>query len=82
MASLQIKGTRQEVMEMLELFNFMNTQGLCKLDDDAKLSPYAQEEEWKSVFVASIGVRSRETEMDDVLNDQFMSQMLTGVYND
>jgi hypothetical protein len=84
MASLQIKGTRQEVMKMLQLFDFMNTKGLCKMDNYVELYPYtdSEEAELKSVFVASIGVQSSEPEVDDALNSQFVSRMLTGVYND
>ncbi|UOY93268.1 DUF3911 family protein [Ectobacillus sp. JY-23] len=71
MATLQIKGTRQEVMEMLQLFDFMNEQGMCKLEEMAKLS--ADE----LAFTASINVQSQ-----NEWNDALVSRMLTGVYND
>ncbi|MFX3625265.1 MAG: DUF3911 family protein [Ectobacillus sp.] len=82
MANLQIKGTRQEVMEMLQLFDLMDTRGLCKLEDHVEVYSYAGQQAESSMFVASIDVKSNEIEVQNVLNDHFVSQMLTGVYND
>ncbi|WP_338259976.1 DUF3911 family protein, partial [Bacillus anthracis] len=33
-------------------------------------------------FIASIDIHSNTSSAQDTLNDQFVSQMLTGVYND
>jgi hypothetical protein len=84
MASLQIKGSREEVMEMLKLFDLMDTKGFCKLENYVELYPYSESQgaSYDSVFVASIDVQSNESQVKDVLNDYLVSQMLTGVYND
>ncbi|MEI4830364.1 DUF3911 family protein [Bacillus sp. FJAT-53711] len=84
MACLQIKGTRQEVMEMLQLFDVMNTQGMCKLEDYVELLPYAEQNKTTQnpMYIASVDVQSNDYTMQDVQNDRFVSDMLTGVYND
>ncbi|MBO9128363.1 DUF3911 family protein [Bacillus sp. 165] len=84
MASLQIKGSKEEVMEMLKLFDLMDTKGFCKLESYVELYPYSEseQEDYRSLFMASIDVHSNNAEIKDVLNDYLVSQMLTGVYND
>ncbi|EEM06359.1 hypothetical protein bmyco0003_11920 [Bacillus pseudomycoides] len=79
MACVQIKGTRQEVVEMLQLFDLMDTKGLCKFNNYVEVSP---NEEQNNNFTASIDIQSNDESAQDQLNDQFVSQMLTGVYND
>ncbi|MED2750705.1 DUF3911 family protein [Bacillus thuringiensis] len=76
MACVQIKGTRQEVVEMLQLFDLMDTKGFCKY---VEVEPNTQEH---NHFIASIDIHSNTSSAQDTLNDQFVSQMLTGVYND
>lgn len=84
MACLQIKGTRQEVMEMLQLFDFMNTKGLCKLEDYVELLPDVEQNKTTQspLYIASVDVQSNDYTMQDELNDRFVCDMLTGVYND
>ncbi|SDZ02047.1 DUF3911 family protein [Bacillus sp. 166amftsu] len=79
MACVQIKGTRQEVVEMLQLFDLMDTKGFCKFDNYVEVYP---NEKQNNNFIASIDIRSNDASAQDQLNDQFVSQMLTGVYND
>lgn len=80
MACVQIKGTRQEVVEMLQLFDLMDTKGFCKFDNYVEVEPNTQEH---NHFIASIDIHSNTSlAQDTLLNDQFVSQMLTGVYND
>lgn len=84
MACLQIKGTRQEVMEMLQLFDLMNTQGLCKLEDYVELLPDVEQNKTTQnpLYIASVDVQSNDYTMQDEQNDRFVCDMLTGVYND
>ncbi|PFN26454.1 DUF3911 family protein [Bacillus cereus] len=84
MACVQIKGTRQEVVEMLQLFDLMNTKGFCKFDNYVEVEPNNKEHNNKehNNFIASIDIQSSSDSALDTLNDQFVSQMLTGVYND
>ncbi|WP_020063026.1 DUF3911 family protein [Bacillus sp. 123MFChir2] len=84
MTCLQIKGTRQEVMEMLQLFDLINTKGLCKLEDYVELLPYTEQNKTTQnpMYIASIDVQSNDDTMQDVQNDRFVCDMLTGVYND
>ncbi|MBO1624334.1 DUF3911 family protein [Bacillus arachidis] len=79
MACVQIKGTRQEVVEMLQLFDLMDTKGFCKFDNYVEVYP---NERQNNNFIASIDIQSNDASAQDQLNDQFVSQMLTGVYND
>ncbi|PEM26312.1 DUF3911 family protein [Bacillus wiedmannii] len=79
MACVQIKGTRQEVVEMLQLFDLMDTKGFCKFDNYVEVEPNNKEH---NNFIASIDIHSNTSSAPDTLNDQFVSQMLTGVYND
>ncbi|PEX93509.1 DUF3911 family protein [Bacillus cereus] len=79
MACVQIKGTRQEVVEMLQLFDLMDTKGFCKFDNYVEVEPNSRE---YNNFTASIDIQSNNASTQDTLNDQFVSQMLTGVYND
>ncbi|KEK23659.1 DUF3911 family protein [Bacillus gaemokensis] len=79
MACVQIKGTRQEVVAMLQLFDLMDTKGFCKFNNYVEVSP---NEEHNDNFTASIDIQSNDHSTQDKLNDQFVSQMLTGVYND
>ena len=79
MACVQIKGTRQEVVEMLQLFELMGTKGFCKFDNYVEVEPSNKE---YNNFIASIDIHSNTSSAQDTLNDQFVSQMLTGVYND
>ncbi|WP_459500999.1 DUF3911 family protein [Bacillus sp. C1] len=79
MACVQIKGTRQEVVEMLQLFDLMDTKGLCKFSNYVEVYP---NEEQNNNFTALVDIQSNEDSTQDQLNDQFVSQMLTGVYND
>ncbi|PFE04125.1 DUF3911 domain-containing protein [Bacillus cereus] len=79
MACVQIKGTRQEVVEMLQLFDLMDTKGFCKFDNYVEVYP---NEKQNNNFIASIDIQSNDASAQDQLNDQFVSQMLTGVYND
>lgn len=79
MACVQIKGTRQEVVEMLQLFDLMDTKGFCKFNNYVEVEPNTQEH---NHFIASIDIHSNTSSAQDTLNDQFVSQMLTGVYND
>ena len=79
MACVQIKGTRQEVVEMLQLFDLMDTKGFCKFDNYVEVEPNTQEH---NHFIASIDIHSNTSSAQDTLNDQFVSQMLTGVYTD
>ncbi|EJR55547.1 hypothetical protein IIM_00639 [Bacillus cereus VD107] len=79
MACVQIKGTRQEVVEMLQLFDLMDTKGLCKFNNYVEVEPSNRE---YNNFTASIDIQSNNASAQDTLNDQFVSQMLTGVYND
>ncbi|ABK84599.1 hypothetical protein bcere0016_13420 [Bacillus cereus 95/8201] len=79
MACVQIKGTRQEVVEMLQLFDLMDTKGFCKFDNYVEVEPNNKEH---NNFIASIDIHSNTSSAQDTLNDQFVSQMLTGVYND
>ncbi|MFJ8527219.1 DUF3911 family protein [Bacillus sp. NPDC094106] len=79
MACVQIKGTRQEVVEMLQLFDLMDTKGFCKFNNYVEVEP---NEKQHNNFIASIDVQSSDYSTQDQLNDQFVSQMLTGVYND
>ncbi|MDM5187685.1 DUF3911 family protein [Bacillus sp. DX4.1] len=81
MACVQIKGTRQEVVEMLQLFDLMNTKGLCKFNNYVEVYPN-EEPEQNNSFIASINVHSNDDSAQEHLNNQFVSQMLTGVYND
>ncbi|MEH6850914.1 Protein of unknown function [Bacillus sp. 491mf] len=84
MACLQIKGTRQEVMEMLQLFDFMNTKGLCKLEDYVELLHDVEQNKTTQtpLYIASVDVQSNDYTMQDEQNDRFVCDMLTGVYND
>ena len=79
MACVQIKGTRQEVVEMLQLFDLMDTKGFCKFDNYVEVEPNNKE---YNNFIASIDIHSNTSSAQDTLNDRFVSQMLTGVYND
>ncbi|KFM98682.1 DUF3911 domain-containing protein [Bacillus clarus] len=79
MACVQIKGTRQEVVEMLQLFDLMDTKGFCKFNNYVEVEPTSEEH---NNFIASINLASNNHSTRDTLNDQFVSQMLTGVYND
>ncbi|PFJ18834.1 hypothetical protein COD67_13585 [Bacillus cereus] len=79
MACVQIKGTRQEVVEMLQLFDLMNTKGFCKFNNYVEVEPNSKEH---NNFIASIDIQSSNDSAQDTLNEQFVSQMLTGVYND
>lgn len=79
MACVQIKGTKQEVVEMLQLFDLMDTKGFCKFNNYVEVEP---NEKQHNNFIASIDVQSSDSATQDQLNDQFVSQMLTGVYND
>lgn len=80
MGCVQIKGTRQEVMEMLQLFDQMDTKGAYKLKNHVEV--YRDEETTNNQFIASIDLHAYDYDAQDTLNDQFVSQMLTGVYND
>lgn len=84
MACLQIKGTRQEVMEMLQLFDLMNTKGLCKLEDYVELLPDVEQHKTiqNPMYIASVDVQSNDYTMQDAQNNRFVCDMLTGVYND
>ncbi|MES5895133.1 MULTISPECIES: DUF3911 family protein [Bacillus cereus group] len=79
MACVQIKGTRQEVVEMLQLFDLMDTKGFCKFDNYVEVEPHSKKH---NNYTASIDIHSNASSAQDTLNDQFVSQMLTGVYND
>ncbi|CAH2464800.1 MULTISPECIES: DUF3911 family protein [Bacillus] len=79
MACVQIKGTRQEVVEMLQLFDLMDTKGFCKFDNYVEVEPNGRKH---NNYTASIDIQSNNSSAQDTLNDQFVSQMLTGVYND
>ncbi|QWU44261.1 MULTISPECIES: DUF3911 family protein [Bacillus] len=79
MACVQIKGTRQEVVEMLQLFDLMDTKGFCKFDNYVEVEPNNRKH---NNYTASIDIQSNNSSAQDTLNDQFVSQMLTGVYND
>lgn len=79
MACVQIKGTRQEVVEMLQLFDLMDTKGFCKFDNYVEVEPNSRKH---NNYTASIDIQSNNSSAQDTLNDQFVSQMLTGVYND
>lgn len=79
MACVQIKGTRQEVVEMLQLFDLMDTKGFCKFDNYVEVEPNSRKH---NNYTASIYIQSNNSSAQDTLNDQFVSQMLTGVYND
>lgn len=80
MGCVQIKGTRQEVMEMLQLFDQMDTKGVYKFKKHVEV--YQYEEATNNQFIASIDLQTYDYDAQDTLNDQFVSQMLTGVYND
>lgn len=84
MACLQIKGTRQEVMEMLQLFDLMNIKGLCKLEDYVELLPDVEQHKTiqNPMYIASVDVQSNDYTMQDAQNNRFVCDMLTGVYND
>ncbi|PGU33993.1 hypothetical protein COD66_11945 [Bacillus cereus] len=79
MACIQIKGTRQEVVEMLQLFDLMDTKGFCKFDNYVEVEPHSKKH---NNYTASIDIHSNTSSAQDTLNDQFVSQMLNGVYND
>ncbi|EJQ09113.1 DUF3911 domain-containing protein [Bacillus cereus] len=79
MACVQIKGTRQEVVEMLQLFDLMDTKGFCKFDNYVEVEPHSKKH---NNYTASIDIHSNTSSAQDTLNDQFVSQMLNGVYND
>ncbi|KIV76574.1 hypothetical protein SZ39_0273 [Bacillus mycoides] len=79
MACVQIKGTRQEVVEMLQLFDLMDTKGFCKFDNYVEVEPHSKKH---NNYTASIDIQSNNSSAQDTLNDRFVSQMLTGVYND
>ncbi|ABS21445.1 DUF3911 family protein [Bacillus cytotoxicus] len=79
MAYVQIKGTREEVVKMLQLFDLMDTKGFCKFNDYVEVEP---NETKHNHFTASIDFQTNNNSIQEHLNDQFVSQMLTGVYND
>lgn len=80
MGCVQIKGTRKEVMEMLQLFDQMDTNGAYKFKNHVEV--YQAGDATNNQFVASIDLQAHEYDTGDTFNDQFVSQMLTGVYND
>ncbi|CKI25846.1 Uncharacterised protein [Streptococcus pneumoniae] len=57
----------------------MDTKGFCKFDNYVEVEPNTKEH---NHFIASIDIHSNTSSAQDTLNDQFVSQMLTGVYND
>ncbi|CAM4114768.1 hypothetical protein BAMA_13455 [Bacillus manliponensis] len=80
MGCVQIKGTRKEVMEMLQLFDQMDTQGASKFKNHVEVQK--ADETTNDEFVASFDLQAYEYDAQDTFNDQLVSQMLTGVYND
>ncbi|MCP8968638.1 DUF3911 family protein [Ectobacillus ponti] len=74
MASLQVKGTKQEVLELLQLFQSLEANGLCTVELELvgeQAKPEAQRPE-RQTF---------EYVQEDQSRD-FICQMLTAAYND
>ncbi|EAO52018.1 hypothetical protein RBTH_00687 [Bacillus thuringiensis serovar israelensis ATCC 35646] len=80
MACVQIKGTRQEVVEMLQLFDLMDTKGFCKFDNYVEVEPNTQEH---NHLIASMRHPFKYFFCTRYIKRcNVVSQMLTGVYND
>ncbi|MFD3446225.1 DUF3911 family protein [Microbacteriaceae bacterium 4G12] len=84
MVSLKIKGTRQEVMDMLQFLDSVDPKGRFQIEQHIEVQSYVkqQEGETMNMFIASLGVQTDENELLDAQNNHFVTQMLTGVYND
>ena len=79
MACVQIKGTRQEVVEMLQLFDLMDTKGFCKFDNYVEVEPNTKDIQMSLILVldgreviimARIGVENSLTDVQQALQQQ------------
>lgn len=81
MTILQIKGTKQEIQKMLDLFNFLETTNLCPGEHCIELRLHKDNGTHKAdILIVSSNAELNDHEANEA--DSFVTKMLTGVYND
>lgn len=81
MTILQIKGTKQEIKKILDLFHFMETTRPYPVEHCVELRLYKEDGIHESdMLIVSSNVDLTDAEAEEA--DSFVTKMLTGVYND
>lgn len=81
MTILQIKGTKQEIKKILNLFHFVETTHPCPAEHCVELRLYKGDGIHEAdMLVVSSSVDLTDDEASEA--DSFVTKMLTGVYND
>ncbi|MFP3122833.1 DUF3911 family protein [Ectobacillus funiculus] len=81
MTILQIKGTKQEIQKILDLFNFIEKTNLFPPEHCVELRLQRDNGTHKAdILVVSSNIELNDHEANEA--DSFVIKMLTGVYND
>jgi len=78
MTILQIKGTKQEIKKILDLFHFMETTHPYPVEHCVELRLHKE----NGMHETDMLVVSSTVDLTDDEADDFVTKMLTGVYND
>ncbi|WP_379968721.1 DUF3911 family protein [Ectobacillus sp. sgz5001026] len=79
MATIQMKDTPEEVGNVLQIFYFLRSKGLCSFGNCEE--HHVEKSEHSELTITSV-IWNKEATTSDTEDVRFVSSMLTGVYND